>query len=125
VLKDLAVYYVDEEYSVNTISVTGDNISAQVSGHTSGSTISITPKADFHGDVVVTVTVADVDNPSDKTSTQFTLTVVSDGKDPVVVTPPPVKPPVTPHAAKSSGGSFGLWTLGLIGLLAFRRKSLH
>lgn len=122
VLEGVKVYYVDEENSVNTISVTGDNISAKVSGHESGSTISITPKADFHGEVTVTVTVADVENPADAASTQFTLTVVSDGKEPVVVTPPPT---VTPPAATKSSGSVGLWMLGLLGLLAFRRKALR
>ena len=122
VLEGLTVYYVDEENSVNTISVTGDNITAQVSGHESGSTISITPKANFHGDVLVTVTVADVENPSDASSTQFTLTVVSDGEEPVVVTPPPA---VTPPAAKKSSGSFGFLMFSLFGLLAFRRKALR
>ncbi|WP_205313537.1 S8 family serine peptidase [Rheinheimera maricola] len=118
VLQDIAVYYVDEENSVNTISVSGDNITAQVSGHESGSTITITPKANFHGEVLVTVTVADVENPADAASTQFSLTVVSDGKEPVVVTPPVAKP-----VAKSSGGSFGIWMLSVFGLLMFRKRA--
>lgn len=119
VLEGLTVYYVDEENSVNTITVSGDNITANVSGHASGSTITITPKKDFHGNVEVTVKVADVENPSDSASTSFNLTVVSDGKDPVVVTPPPVTPPV----AKKSSGSFGFLMFSLFGLLAFRRTT--
>lgn len=118
-LENLAIYYADEENSVNTISISGDHITAKVHSHKSGGTVSITPDKDFHGEVLVTVTVADVENPADAASTQFMLTVVSDGKDPVVVTPPPV---VQPKPESKSGGSFGFLVLSLFGLLAFRRQ---
>ena len=117
-LDGIMVMFVDEENSANQITVTGANIKSTVSGHESGSTISITPVKDFHGNVEVTVTVADIENPADSTSTSFMLTVVSDGKEPVVVTPPPVTTP----AAKKSSGSFGFLMLSLFGLLACRRQ---
>jgi len=118
-LENVVVLYSETQNTAKRISVTGANISAEVHGHKAGSTFSITPDKDFHGEVLVTVTVTDVDNPTDKASTSFKLKVVSDGKEPVVVTPPP--PPVTPPVAKSSGGSVGFWMLSLLGLLAFRR----
>ncbi|WP_324295606.1 S8 family serine peptidase [Rheinheimera sp. UJ51] len=117
-LSNLVVYYVDEENSVNKISVTGDKITATTTGHESGSKISITPDKDFHGEVVVTVSVADVENPADKASTQFKLTVVSDGKEPVTVSPPVVVQP----SSSSSGGSVNFWLLAMLGLLTLRRK---
>ncbi|MGL4747113.1 MAG: Ig-like domain-containing protein, partial [Shewanella sp.] len=59
-LEGLKVMFADEQNSVNKITVTGEHISAVVNGNTSGSTITITPEANFHGDVEVTVTVSDV-----------------------------------------------------------------
>lgn len=136
-LKDIAVYYVDEENSVNTISVSGKNIKATVSGHTSGSKVTITPDANFHGSTDVTVTVTDVENPTDKASTSFKLTVVSDGiekgctnsaatnfnpsansDDGSCQLPATAQKPVS----KSSGGSLCVLGLSLLGFAAWRRR---
>ncbi len=82
-LSGLKVFYADEQTSVNTISVTGEHITAVVDGNTSGSTVTITPEANFYGDVEVTLTVADLENPADKGTTTFMLHVESDGVEPV------------------------------------------
>lgn len=115
-LEDLRIYYADEENSVNQISVSGENISAVVNGHTSGSSATITPKTDFYGAIEVIVTVSDVENPADAASTSFMLTVESDGVEP--------QPPVVEPGNKSSGGSLGgLSTLLALGALMRRRKT--
>ncbi|MBY6065090.1 S8 family serine peptidase [Pseudidiomarina sediminum] len=119
-LEDLVVYYADEENSVNEISVSGDNISAEVDGHTSGSTVTITPAANFHGEVEVTITVSDVENPADAASTSFTLTVVSDGEEPD--TGGTTEPKPEPEAPSSSSGSVAWWMMAMLGLLCFRRR---
>lgn len=141
VLKDLVVYYADESNTANTISVSGAHIKGTVSGHTSGSTLTITPDADFHGETEVTVTVTDSENPNDYVSTSFMLNVVSDGiekgcTDKTALNYNPVAnkddgsckfPAVTqPEATKdTSGGSFGLFGLPLLALLAARRRQRH
>ncbi|WP_298444009.1 S8 family serine peptidase [uncultured Ferrimonas sp.] len=71
----LTVVFADQEASANTISVSGEHISAQISGHNSGDTVVITPDADFNGSTEVTITVADIDNPSDAASRSFMLHV--------------------------------------------------
>ncbi len=119
-LEDLVIYYSDEETSANQISIVGDNISAEVHGHETGSAVTITPDADFHGEVVVTVVVSDIENPTDADSTTFTLTVVSDGEEPETGTTEPPAP--EPEPQPSSSGSFGWWMLGLFGLAMFRRR---
>ncbi|QYK08404.1 S8 family serine peptidase [Shewanella mangrovisoli] len=118
-LEGLKVIYADEQNSVNKITVTGEHISAVVNGNTSGSSITITPEANFHGDVEVTVTVSDVENPADAASTSFMLTVESDGVEP---TTPPVTP--DPDINKDSGGALGgLSMLLALGALIRRRKT--
>ena len=52
-------------------------------GHSSGSTINIKPAANFVGTTKVTVTVADVEQPNDKISTSFDLTVTAQNDAPV------------------------------------------
>lgn len=120
-LEDLAVYYVDAENSVNEITVTGENISAEVHGHESGAKVTITPTEHFHGATEVTVTVTDVENPSDMASTSFMLTVVSDGEE----------PPTTgdgdgdgtePPQVSTSSSQFGVWMLALFGVAWLRRR---
>ncbi|WP_462159569.1 S8 family serine peptidase [Pseudoalteromonas sp. GB56] len=107
------VTYVDEHNSANEIIVTGDHMSAEVDGDT----VTITPEQYFYGDIEVTVTVQDIENPADAVSSTFNLTVVSDGEDaPVVVTP---EPEVEPK--KSSSGSLA-WLLLLSPLALLRRK---
>lgn len=117
-LSDLRIYYADEQNSVNKISVSGKHITAVVNGHTSGSSVTITPEKDFHGEVEVTVTVSDVETPSDAASTRFMLTVESDGVE------PPVTPPVTPPESNNGGGALGgLSMLLALGALIRRRKT--
>ncbi|MDX5997128.1 hypothetical protein HRJ35_07200 [Shewanella oneidensis MR-1] len=117
-LSDLRIYYADEQNSVNRISVSGQHITAVVNGHTSGSSVTITPEKDFHGEVEVTVTVSDVETPSDAASTRFMLTVNSDGIDPI---PPVVTPEPEP---KDGGGALGgLSMLLALGALIRRRKT--
>ncbi|ALZ77300.1 S8 family serine peptidase [Rheinheimera sp. F8] len=82
-LKGLQVVYSDDNNVANTISVTGDNISATVQGHTSGSLINVKPAKDFSGTTTVTVTVTDNEHPSDKVSTSFKLTVTAADDAPV------------------------------------------
>ncbi|MEL4430429.1 S8 family serine peptidase [Shewanella mangrovisoli] len=118
-LEGLKVIYADEQNSVNKITVTGEHISAVVNGDTSGSSITITPEANFHGDVEITVTVSDVENLTDAASTSFMLTVESDGVEPTT-------PPVTPDSDtnKDSGGALGgLSMLLALGALNRRRKT--
>lgn len=81
ILEGLSVNYTDSDggVSANTISVMGENISATISGHTSGSTFDITPDANFHGDTLVTVTVTDNVFVNDRSSVSFMLSVNSDG----------------------------------------------
>ncbi|WKE67011.1 S8 family serine peptidase [Gallaecimonas kandeliae] len=74
-LEGLQVIYADEKNTKDVITVSGEHISATVGGNDSGSTVDILPEANFSGSTEVTVTVADMDNPSDSTSTRFMLTV--------------------------------------------------
>ncbi|QYJ78192.1 S8 family serine peptidase [Shewanella acanthi] len=118
-LEGLKIIYADEHNSVNTISVTGENITAVVDGHTSGSSVKITPKKHFYGDVEVTVTVSDVENPADKASTTFILTVVSDGKG--ATTETPTETPVEETESSSGGALGGLTMLLALGAMIRRR----
>ena len=127
-LEGITVTYADNDggVSANTITVTGDNITAVVNGHTSGSSFDITPAADFWGETMVTVTVSDNIFPNDMSSTSFMLTVNSDGIEP---TPPAAENPIEPEAEapkSDSGGSLGLWSLLLmLGLTTIRRQKRH
>ncbi|WP_144210723.1 S8 family serine peptidase [Shewanella donghaensis] len=124
-LSGISVTYADSDggLSANTISVSGDNVTAVINGHTSGSTFDITPNADFHGETLVTVTVADNLFPNDAASMSFTLTVNSDGVEPT----PPVAETPEPETPKSdSGGSLGFLSLIALGLIgAGRRRKNH
>ncbi len=82
-LANLLVLYSDERNTANRISVSGANITAEVHGHTAGSAISITPEAHFFGTTEVTVTVTDMENPSDRGSTTFKLHVININDAPV------------------------------------------
>ncbi|WP_102475735.1 S8 family serine peptidase [Shewanella sp. 10N.286.52.C2] len=125
-LEGIVVNYADNDggVSANTITVTGDNITAVVHGHTSGSTFDITPATDFWGETMVTVTVADNLFPNDMSSTTFMLTVNSDGVEP---TSPAPEQPIEPETPKSdSGGSLGfLSLLALAGFGLGRRRKTH
>lgn len=115
-LAEIQVQYVDELNSVDKISVSGEHMTAVIDGDTSGSSFSITPEANFFGEIEVTVTVSDVENPSDKVSTSFMLTVISDGIEPAV--------PPTPKAS-SSGGTTGYCSLLFLLLACINRYSFR
>ncbi|WP_428619116.1 S8 family serine peptidase [Shewanella sp.] len=116
-LEGITVMYADEQNSVNQITVTGEHITAVVDGHTSGSEITITPEENFYGEVEVTVTVSDVENPADAASTSFMLTVVSDGVE------PQPEPEVLPEVEESDdGGALGFGALMLLVFAGLRRK---
>ncbi|MGL4713031.1 MAG: GlyGly-CTERM sorting domain-containing protein, partial [Shewanella sp.] len=92
----------------------GDNLSAEING----TSFNLIPKANFHGTTTVTVTVADSIHPSDMASTQFVLTVISDG-----VEPAPLPPPQPPQSNdKSDGGALGSWLVLLLPLAYYRRR---
>ncbi|NKF50797.1 S8 family serine peptidase [Shewanella sp. WXL01] len=121
-LTGISVSYADNDggLSGNTITVTGDNISAVVHGHTSGSTFDITPDADFHGETMVTVTVADNIYSNDAARTTFMLTVNSDGVEPAPESP---ETPESPAPESDSGGQLGFVGLILLWLaVGMRRK---
>jgi len=84
-LSDILVVYSDSVGGDNTISVSGDFITATVHGHESGSLVDIKPITDFSGETEVTISVSDNNYPSDMDSTSFILTVVGDNHAPRVV----------------------------------------
>ncbi|MDU0111879.1 S8 family serine peptidase [Psychrosphaera aquimarina] len=81
---DISVIYNDKNVNGNIISVTGDNITADVKGHTLGSIVTISPVANWYGETEVTVTVTDSQVATDSASKTFMLTVLSDGEEPVI-----------------------------------------
>ncbi|MGL5409812.1 MAG: GlyGly-CTERM sorting domain-containing protein, partial [Shewanella sp.] len=113
----IKVNFIDADKVPNSLKVSGENLTAEINGNS----INLIPKANFHGTIPVTVTVADTLHPSDMASTQFILTVVSDGIEPKPTTPP--TPPTTPPSNESSGGgALGYWLLLLLPMLYRRRK---
>ncbi|MGL4449502.1 MAG: S8 family serine peptidase [Shewanella sp.] len=113
----IKVNFIDADKVPNSLKVSGENLTAEINGNS----INLIPKANFHGTIPVTVTVADTLHPSDMASTQFILTVVSDGIEPKPPTPP--TPPTTPPSNESSGGgALGYWLLLLLPMLYRRRK---
>ncbi|MBY6187208.1 S8 family serine peptidase [Marinobacter hydrocarbonoclasticus] len=66
----------DRENTANGIAVSGDNVTATVDGNM----VTLTPDAFWHGETMVTVTAYDMAFPNDAASTEFMLTVVSDGE---------------------------------------------
>ncbi|KGK00394.1 S8 family serine peptidase [Thalassotalea sp. ND16A] len=82
-LTGVMVPFSDADLGVNVISVEGENFTAVVNGDTPGATIDITPDADFHGETMVTVIVADKLYPTDSVSTSFMLTVTPTNDMPV------------------------------------------
>ncbi len=104
-LTGLIINYADENGGANTITVSGDNITATVHGHEAGSLVDITPAENFNGTTTVTVTVTDNVYAGDVTSTSFELTVVPVNDAPSVVITAPAQTIVgkslTLSAAKS------------------------
>lgn len=76
---DITVAYADADANPNLIQVSAEHVTAQVKGHEAGSSVTITPEANWFGETRVTVTVADMVNLGDKATTSFLLTVNSDG----------------------------------------------
>jgi subtilisin family serine protease len=74
-LTGIPVVYTDSDGTPDTISVSGDHVTAVVNGNSPGSTFDLIPDLDFAGPTQVTVTVADQNNPANHVSTTFTLTV--------------------------------------------------
>ncbi|QSX28697.1 S8 family serine peptidase [Shewanella cyperi] len=78
-IEGIEVVYHDKDAVSNTISVSGEHITAVVHGHGSGAGFDLIPEANWYGETRVTVTVADNAFPNDAMSTSFMLTVTSDG----------------------------------------------
>ncbi|MBY6107950.1 S8 family peptidase [Ferrimonas balearica] len=66
----------DRENTANGISISADHVDATVEGHR----VTLTPEAMWHGETMVTVTAYDLAHPNDAASTEFMLTVLSDGE---------------------------------------------
>lgn len=115
-ISGIVVNYTDTRNTKNMITVTGENITSTVTEHHSGATISVTPKADFDGETEVTVTVSDIESPSDTASTSFMLTVENVDDDSITTNP------TTPNESSSSG-SFAWLTLLMAGFAGIRRRS--
>ena len=71
----IEVMVLDADQSPNELVVTGKGISAEVNGMS----FNLIPDPHFFGETYVTVTVQDKADPTDKVSTEFMLTVISDG----------------------------------------------
>lgn len=134
-IEGIEVAYMDNNNVSNVISVNGEGFTANINGHTSGSTFDIVPDADWHGTTDVTVTVTDANYSSDAVSTSFKLTVNSDGiekgcTDPGATNFDPNANsndgscvfPEEPAAATSSGGSLAWFMFTLVILAGLRRR---
>lgn len=137
---DITVAYADIDANPNVISVSGEHITAVVGDHSAGSSVTITPDANWHGETEVMVTVADSVNSTDKAVRSFMLTVNSDGeelgctdstatnydaaanKDDGSCTFP--APPTAEPAKESSGGALGWLALLLAPVAMVRRRTL-
>ncbi|WP_440875828.1 S8 family serine peptidase [Thalassotalea sp. PLHSN55] len=138
-LEDIAIIYNDNKGTVNGIEVTGEHVTAVVSGNTSGSTFTVTPDANWYGETQISVTVYDMAYPEDKDTATFTLTVLSDGinlgctdssatnyddkatTDNGTCEYPPASKPSTPAKSTSSGGTYGWMMLLVLSLFAARK----
>jgi MYXO-CTERM domain-containing protein len=96
-ITDIANQSVDEDSSTEVmvefdnqlgkqtiISAMAENAEVEVMGHESGSMLKLTPKANFNGDINVTVMVAYADEPNAVAQTSFTLTVNAVNDAPVI-----------------------------------------
>jgi subtilisin family serine protease len=111
------VYYADENNSVNTISASGDGIEFSAESNESGGMLTITPVLDYFGETQVTVTVSDVENPSDSVSTTFMLTVTDVYDEPAPVIEEEKK-------KKSSGGSLSIAAILMLLIAGIRRRAI-
>ena len=72
----IEVMVLDADQSPNELIVTGKGVTAEVNGMS----FNLIPDPYFYGETYVTVTVQDKADPTDKASTEFLLTVESDGE---------------------------------------------
>ncbi|USD35904.1 S8 family peptidase [Ferrimonas sp. SCSIO 43195] len=124
VLEGITVMYNDLKGTENGIDVSGEHLTAVIHGSESGATFDLVPEPHWYGITEVTVTVYDKANPGDAATTQFQLTVTSDGVDapaPEVETEPEVNP--QPESSKSDSGALSLWLMLLMALLPMRRRA--
>lgn len=78
---EFVVAYADETNTANEVHVSGENVTAVVNG----TNVTLTPAADFFGETEVTVTVSDIETPTDSVSQTFMLTVTNQQDAPVVM----------------------------------------
>lgn len=116
----IQVLYADEKNTLNRISASGEHISFSLDNHETGAILTLTPEKDFDGETQITITVADIEHPSDAASQSFILTVVSDGTDEAAQVVPEVEDKVEPGA--DNGGALSLLALMLAGFIGVRRK---
>ncbi len=130
---EIQVAFIDDLNTANTVSVSGDAIASFTSVATaSGATLTVTPKANYYGESKVMVTVADVDVPSDQTSTSFMLMVNSDGIELGCTNSTAVNfdssanqndgSCILPEDKSSSSGSFGWVMILLLSFISLGRK---
>lgn len=75
------VAYADELNTANQVTVSGEHVTIEVED----SQVTLLPEQDFFGETTITVTVSDIENPADSTSTSFVLKVTNQQDAPVVV----------------------------------------
>ena len=81
----LTINYSDGDSVANTITVDADSGTlGALSGTVSGSTVELTPDADFNGNISVTVTVSDNENPEQTDTETFVVTVTPVNDAPTV-----------------------------------------
>ena len=84
-IEDIMVAYADSNIVPNTISVTGEGITAIINGHATGSTFDLIGDKDFAGETEVTVSVTDNNNSGDVATTTFTVMVTGTEDSPTIV----------------------------------------
>ena len=86
-LEGLEVIFSATNSTEKVISVTGEHVTANIDGNTSGALVDIIPEQNWYGDTLVTVSVADATNSNDVASASFMLTVTSDGLNNIQLKP--------------------------------------
>ncbi|WOX04300.1 S8 family serine peptidase [Microbulbifer pacificus] len=111
------VTYADENNVSNVIELQGEGFSYEVSGHESGSTVTITADGGFSGEQEVTLVVKDSVAPSDAARQTFNLTINK------VETGETETPEVEePKKKKKKGGSTSAWMLLMLGIAGVLRR---
>ncbi|KGJ90522.1 S8 family peptidase [Thalassotalea sp. ND16A] len=104
----LEVLFTANDSTEKVISVSGENVSGTASGNVSGSTVDITPNADWNGSTEVTITVADAGNEGDNVSSKFTLTVNPMEDAPVAMVPESVTISIGNSAVLDASASYDM-----------------